>query len=68
MPMGPGKYDELCTKAREEAMAAAVLMIVIGGNKGSGFSVQTADLVVLAALPAILRDLANDIEESGGRA
>jgi hypothetical protein len=66
--MGPGKYDALATKAREEAMAAAVLLIVIGGNKGSGFSVQTADLIVLAALPAILRDLANDIEASGGRA
>ena len=66
MPFGPGKYDALCTEAREKADAVAVILLVIGGNQGEGFSCQTADLEVLAKLPSILRDVARQIEESGG--
>lgn len=68
MPMGPGKYDAVCSEVREGTKAKAVLLMVIAGDKGSGFSVQTADLAVLAALPAILRDTAKQIEEAGGEA
>ncbi len=64
MPIGPGKYDELCTKVREETHALAALLIVIDGVKGSGFSMQTGDLRVLTGLPGILRDTACQIEES----
>jgi|GEM_PF-1729312 hypothetical protein len=63
MPLGPRKYDEECTKIREETMAEGVLLIVINGKKGSGLSVQ-APFEVSLALPAILRDTARQIEDS----
>lgn len=63
MALGPGKYDEECTKIREETMAGGVLLIVMKGKKGSGFSVQ-APFEAILGLPAILRDTARQIEES----
>lgn len=61
MALGPGKYDHICTQARERAKAVSALVILFGGEHGDGFSIQaTADL--MRALPSILRMLANDIE------
>jgi hypothetical protein len=60
MTIGPGKYDDLATQAREAAKARGVILIIIDGNKGSGFSVQ-ADLITTARLPALLERLAADI-------
>ena len=68
MAIGPGKYDDFCTAVREEAEAEAALVIILYGKRGSGFSVQTADLGVLAQLPALLRNTADQIEQSGGTA
>jgi len=59
---GPGKYDDLCTKVREETKATGVILVVMDGNRGYGFSVQ-APLVIVLGLPQILRDLAGKIEE-----
>ena len=42
MGHGPGKYDDLCTQARNTAKAAGVVLIVFGGEKGDGFSVQAS--------------------------
>ena len=53
MALGPGKYDDLATHVREHAKARAAIVIVIGGEKGSGFSVQTEGGLVL---PLPLRD------------
>lgn len=64
MPLGHGKYDDLCTKVREDAHAVAALVIVLSGNKGHGFSSQTSDLRVLEKLPEMLRNVARQIEES----
>jgi hypothetical protein len=64
MPLGPGKYDELCTKVREETNADTVLVIVLGGVKGSGFSMQTREMKISVLVPAILRDTADQIEAS----
>ena len=54
MPIGPGKYDDLCTLLRERAgigeQGGGVLVIVLGGNRGNGFSCQ-ADLATTMALP-----------------
>jgi hypothetical protein len=66
MALGPGKYDDLCTTVRESAEADAALVIILNGRKGSGFSIQTADLRVLADLPALLRSTADQIEQSYG--
>ena len=63
MPAGPGKYDDACTEARLVTAARAVVLIVIDGEEGSGFSVQSAlgaDLT--AQLPALLRQVADEIE------
>lgn len=61
MPVGPGKYDDLATHAREQAQADGVVVLVFGGNKGSGFSVQ-GNMPLQMALPDLLRMMADDID------
>lgn len=64
MAIGPGKYDDLCTHVREQSGAAGVVVIVLGGKRGSGFSCQ-ADLPTTLALPEMLETIAREIRESG---
>jgi len=59
--IGPGKYDELCTQVREQAKAPAAMIIVIEGDKGSGFSCQLAEGYGID-LSYILRLVADQIE------
>jgi len=59
--LGPGKYNDLLTAARTQAGSDAAILIVFGGNKGSGFSVQ-APLDIQLGLPGILRYLADEVE------
>jgi hypothetical protein len=59
--IGPGKYDDETTRVRQATQAEAVVLIVIGGNKGEGFAVQ-APLRVTLALPEMLRDIADKME------
>ena len=61
MALGPGKYDDLATVVPEPAQARGVIVIVIDGKLGGGFSVQ-ANRAVTARLPALLRHIADDIE------
>ena len=61
MTIGPGVYDEEATMARERTNAQAVVLIVVRGDKGSGFSCQALEDVILD-LPAVLRSLADQIE------
>jgi hypothetical protein len=61
MALGPGKYDDLATVVLERSAAAGVIVIVVGGTLGSGFSVQ-ATAEVTAKLPRLLRILADGIE------
>jgi hypothetical protein len=67
MALGPGKYDAVCTVAREAAEAEGVLLIVLNGKFGSGFSVQ-AFPETLGPMPLLLRKLADDIERSFAQA
>lgn len=62
MPVGPGKYDAHATVVREATGAGGVVLIVIGGTDGGGFSVQATAAVTLR-LPVLLRNLADAIEE-----
>ncbi len=62
MPTGPGKYDDACTAARLATDAAGVVLIVLGGKQGSGFSVQVEGEDLTWALPALLRSVADQIE------
>jgi hypothetical protein len=64
--IGPGKYDDLATRAREAAEAGAVILIVLDGNKGSGFSMQAHGMIMTEGLPMLLRRLADDIEQDLG--
>jgi len=64
MAFGPGKYDDLTTEVRDKARADGVLLLVINGVKGSGFSAQLSPHLTLA-LPEILRDIANQIDQKG---
>jgi hypothetical protein len=66
MPLGPGKYDDLCTEVREKARARGAIVIVIEGDKGDGFSCQ-ADLLVTVRLPDLLESMAKQIRESMSR-
>ena len=64
--IGPGKYDKECETALDATRAQAVLLIVLDGVKGSGFS-MTIDVsrgFPLFDVPRILRDTAADIEAS----
>jgi len=66
MPLGPGKYDDLCTTVYKRAGIkgeGGVIVLVLGGNKGNGFSCQ-ADAVTTLALPEMLESLAKQIRDS----
>lgn len=61
--IGPGKYDALVTDVRERTMAHGVILLVLGGVHGDGFSAQMS-VQMAVSMPDILRKLANDIEAS----
>jgi len=60
--MGPGRYDDECTMAREATKAHTIFLIVFGGEKGDGFSAQTADPVFMDSTPALLRFIADQLD------
>jgi hypothetical protein len=62
MAFGPGRYDAEATTLRETTDARAVVVIVLTGKRGDGFSVQTDDPTLLLRLPALLRNVAASIE------
>ena len=61
MTIGPGKYDAEATMVREATNAQGVVVIVVGGDRGEGFSCQ-ASLPITLGLPAMLRSMADQIE------
>ncbi len=61
--LGKGKYDDLCTKVRLGADADAAVVIVINGEKGSGFSVQ-GQLETTTKLPDLLELMAKEIRQA----
>lgn len=68
MTLGPGKYDDVCTMVAEKVgigeRGGGVAVIIFGGNKGNGFSVQ-ADLRTTLLMPDILEEMAKQIRASG---
>lgn len=58
---GPGKYDDICTQAREDAEAEGVILMVLDGTKGSGFSCQSS-------AQHLLRYMADEIERDNDAA
>lgn len=61
MPVGPGKYDYLATMVRRDAEADTVVIVVLGGKLGNGFSVQ-ANYPMTHELPSLLRAVADEID------
>jgi hypothetical protein len=59
--IGHGKYDDLCTYVRERSGGEAAIVIVIGGSKGNGFSMQFTSLAAMLQLPDVLQQLAKQI-------
>jgi enoyl-CoA hydratase/carnithine racemase len=67
MPLGPGKYDDLCSELYKRAgvgQDGGVAVIVLNGKRGNGFSVQ-ADLPMLLKLADILEYMAKELRASG---
>jgi hypothetical protein len=62
MPIGPGKYDDLCTHVRRATTGDVVIVIVAGGTRGSGLSMQSTSIANSLAVVPILRRVADDIE------
>ncbi len=60
---GPGKYDAACVHAFVETRATAAVLLILGGEHGHGFSVNTSDPGLVKLLPALLREVADSIEE-----
>lgn len=61
MPTGPGKYDSICTLVRETSHARAAIVIIIGGNQGTGYSLQTEMELSAIAMATILEEIATEI-------
>jgi hypothetical protein len=66
MAWGPGKYDDICTEVRVRTAAECAIVIIIGGNRGHGFAVQTFDMKIAEKLPELLRNVADQIEDKEG--
>jgi len=65
MALGPGKYDDACTLVRQHAgiddnSGGGVIVIVLGGKRGNGFSCQ-ADAATTLRLPDLLEEMARQI-------
>jgi uncharacterized protein YjlB len=63
-----GNYDHEVHSQLIALRAQAVVLIVLGGEKGNGFSVAEAVRVdgvpaIIPSLPEILRNMADSIEE-----
>lgn len=73
MAGGPGKYDDEATLVRNRTDAQAVGLIVIGGVKGSGFSVQLAvsddktGKATMAIIAGALEQAARDIRADAAK-
>ncbi len=62
--MGPGKYDNACTLARLATGGMGVILIVLEGDRGYGFSVQAEGVIPPSALATMLRSVADEIEKA----
>jgi hypothetical protein len=60
--MGEGKYDDVCGRVMTDTDADGVLLIIINGVRGQGFSMKTTDRTLEQKLPALLRFVADQIE------
>lgn len=62
MPLGPGKYDAECSRVMKDTKAEAVIVLVVGGTRGHGFSLQYREGVKVEEITQGLRAVAHAIE------
>jgi hypothetical protein len=62
MTVGAGKYRSEAEALLTMYRAEAVVVCVIGGVRGTGFSLAQSDEVVMQELPGALRIIAEQIE------
>ncbi len=60
MAIGPGQYDDEVTELRERLKASGILLIVFGGDRGTGFCAQLP-LEQTILTPEILENVAKQI-------
>lgn len=71
--VGPAaKYQDICATLTEDLEADCVMLVVVGGVRGEGFSVavrsgRTPELHEDAGVARYLRMLADRVEKRGGR-
>ena len=65
MPPGGGLYGDVASVVLMETQADGVIMIILNGRRGSGFSVAVAEELILD-VPEALRRLADDIDRDLG--
>ena len=63
MAYGSGKYGELAITVQELTQARAVVVAVIGGDKGHGFEVISSIPNFDSKVPQLLRSTADEIEK-----
>lgn len=64
---GPGKYDPECQRVFDETGAECVVLLVMGTDRGFGFSV-TGEMQWIIKLPEMLEDMARQIRAQRGDA
>lgn len=64
MANGPGKYNELTTMVRKVVQADGVVLIIVNGMEGSGFSVQMREDIGPETLATWLETMAGEIRAS----
>lgn len=52
-----GRYDDYADRLQKELQSQGVVLIVIGGEKGSGFSIAATPAVVVD-MPSVLHEIA----------
>jgi hypothetical protein len=57
-----GKYDAECEALLFSNKAQCACVIVVGGAKGSGFSLSTIVPATIPMLVGVLRNVANELE------
>jgi hypothetical protein len=59
--IGPSRYEPETVELRQRLNADSVILIVVGGTRGNGFSI-TANASVLPVISRVLRAAADKIE------
>lgn len=63
MPEGAGKYDDLCVDVLTKTNAECVVVMVVNGNRGNGFSVNSVNHKIVFEIPEMLEHMAEQIRD-----